>query len=585
MTLLLTHPHGISLSPFTKHLPSTITPTALPLPSRFPSGTTPQVVTSSIGHIYLYMKSFHIIWEYDNKGRRISEISLPGEKVNQILPTSTGGKQNVIVSLEDGRKLKVMEKHESRWKCINTLQAPEGNTMALAGNIDSTLVAAGSNTGELVVFNRIKGERLIVPLNKKSEGPISPLLTFCPSQPSTILLPTSSNLLRLTLSSISTSRIDIKELPVKGPVLDITFSPVVETADGSKKGGLCAVLKQGGEVALIGIDSESSLKIVSFGRDLVGLTFLDGATLAGRTEEGSLLVKDLRALSKPPFHVACNEPISSIQVLPRGKTSRVSLAPSVSSTSSKRTPLGENQAGNVPTPPPVPILKTDLKGKGKLRDTIEVRAKSPSHIKGQEQKSRVAIEKVEPRGKERIVSAPITQERIKQPRASGSRSTSGPLPTVQNRDRHLVDQNPMPIMEECEEHRQAAMIIAERTQSNGLTSGRLQPHPTRCDKLDEIQEEESVTHGHDPSIQLDWALKSPSEKKKSELDEIQKNESEMMIELQRDLRNMHLNMLRIQRDLRKEIRIAVEPLVKELEGNKVIMESQRREIERLRRGY
>nr|XP_019010505.1 uncharacterized protein I206_04975 [Kwoniella pini CBS 10737]OCF49286.1 hypothetical protein I206_04975 [Kwoniella pini CBS 10737] len=559
MTLLLTHPHGISLSPFTKHLPSTITPTALPLPSRFPSGTTPQVVTSSIGHIYLYMKSFHIIWEYDNKGRRISEISLPGEKVNQILPTSTGGKQNVIVSLEDGRKLKVMEKHESRWKCINTLQAPEGNTMALAGNIDSTLVAAGSNTGELVVFNRIKGERLIVPLNKKSEGPISPLLTFCPSQPSTILLPTSSNLLRLTLSSISTSRIDIKELPVKGPVLDITFSPVVETADGSKKGGLCAVLKQGGEVALIGIDSESSLKIVSFGRDLVGLTFLDGATLAGRTEEGSLLVKDLRALSKPPFHVACNEPISSIQVLPR-VSCLVSLAPSVSSTSSKRTPLGENQAGNVPTPPPVPILKTDLKGKGKLRDTIEVRAKSPSHIKGQEQKSRVAIEKVEPRGKERIVSAPITQERIKQPRASGSRSTSGPLPTVQNRD-------------------------PERTQSNGLTSGRLQPHPTRCDKLDEIQEEESVTHGHDPSIQLDWALKSPSEKKKSELDEIQKNESEMMIELQRDLRNMHLNMLRIQRDLRKEIRIAVEPLVKELEGNKVIMESQRREIERLRRGY
>jgi hypothetical protein len=35
----------------------------------------------------------------------------------------------------------------------------------------------------------------------------------------------------------------------------VVFSPVMESSDGRKKGGLCAVLREGGEVALVGIDA------------------------------------------------------------------------------------------------------------------------------------------------------------------------------------------------------------------------------------------------------------------------------------------------------------------------------------------
>jgi len=82
--------------------------------------------------------------------------------------------------------------------------------------------------------------------------------------------------------------------------VDIAFSPVVE-----KKGGLCAVLQNGWrEVALVGLASPDRCvfsyqekpqadrvewsKMVDFGRELKGVSFMDGATLLGRTTEGKL---------------------------------------------------------------------------------------------------------------------------------------------------------------------------------------------------------------------------------------------------------------------------------------------------------
>jgi hypothetical protein len=38
------------------------------------------------------------------------------------------------------------------------------------------------------------------------------------------------------------------------PILDVAFSPVVASSTG-KKGGLCAILAEGGDVALLGLDS------------------------------------------------------------------------------------------------------------------------------------------------------------------------------------------------------------------------------------------------------------------------------------------------------------------------------------------
>nr|XP_019043952.1 hypothetical protein I302_07229 [Kwoniella bestiolae CBS 10118]OCF22882.1 hypothetical protein I302_07229 [Kwoniella bestiolae CBS 10118] len=564
MTFLLTHPHSISLTALSKPLPSSITSTPLSLPSRFPSSSTPQVSISASGHIYLYCHSSHVIWEYDNKGKRISEISLPNEKISRVLAL---GDKSVMVHLKGRDELRVMEKGV-RWGCINTSQAPTGKLTVLVGNATSTLVAAGSDQGELVVFDQLKGERM----------PISPLLTFSPSHPSTLLLPTSTSLLRVNLPS-SKAAIDIKELPIKGDILDITFSPVIESSDGSKKGGLCAVLKSGGEVALIGVDSDSAPKMVSYGEELDSLVFVDGATLAGKTRTaGSLLVKDLRSLPKAPVDITCPEAITSIKVLPnmvscldsfgvsslsdnilcQPRSSRSSLAPSSTSSHriTSRTPLGEREVGNTPTPPAVPPLS---KGKALVREVA-----STGTVKEQERKVRIASEM--DKGKERSTST--------------LRSTSGPVlpnPAVRRiRSDSKLRSNTPTILEEVEEvEREAGRRESAGSSSN--LSDKAGSHSSS-----KVQEEEY----REPSVQLDWAFQPPISRSNADSKEEKvMSESEMIEELRRELGNLQMDMLRMGRGLRNEIRQATRPLIRELEENKEVMERQRREIDRLRRGY
>lgn len=61
--------------------------------------------------------------------------------------------------------------------------------------------------------------------------------------------------------------------------------------------------------------------------------------------------------------------------------------------------------------------------------------------------------------------------------------------------------------------------------------------------------------------------------------------SETVEELRRDIANLQIDMLRMARGLKNEIRAAVGPLVDELRANRETIAAQRAEIERLRRGY
>ncbi|WRT70045.1 uncharacterized protein IL334_007039 [Kwoniella shivajii] len=572
MTFLLTHSTSLSLTSISKPLPSQITLNSIPLPSRFPasSNSKPETSISPSGYIYLYSHSSHVIWEYDSKGRRISELSFPNEKVNKSLAIGqVNGKENVLVYLGK-EELRLMEKEDGKWNCINTLQTPRGRLTALTCSATSTLVAAGSDKGELVVYDQVKGVRRVIPLGDRSDGPISPLLTFAPSLPSTLLLPTSSALLRLTIPSPfddNAKAIDIKELPVKGTVIDITFSPIVESSDGSKKGGLCAILKKGGEVALVGIESESTPKTISFEEELVGLIFLDGANLAGRTKSGSLMVKDLRALNKPSTPISCPEPITSIRLLPSAsRAPRPSFAPSTSS--SRRTPLGERNTGNLPTLPPVPVLKHDFKGKQPIRTDIgDVRTESQKTQAGfSEEKTRT-----------RIVSTPMSNlvnqpERIKSRQSTG-RSTSGPIGPSSYRppaEVRIPERITSSIIEEVE----------EGSSSSGL-------HRTEAHQTEPICNQEAQSGGgenNEPSIHLDWALQPPA-MRSAQGNRKEVTASEKMEEMRREIGNLQLDMLRMGRDLKNDIRKAVQPLLAELKSNQEVIAKQKREIERLRRGY
>lgn len=123
ITLLGTHASSLSLSTLSKPFSSHLAPTSvtLPLPSRFPKNSNPAVAVSPSGHIFLYNSESSFVWEYDSKGRRISEITLgKGEKVRRV----ACWEDRVVLSI--GKKVRVMVKEcegkVGKWHCSKELE-------------------------------------------------------------------------------------------------------------------------------------------------------------------------------------------------------------------------------------------------------------------------------------------------------------------------------------------------------------------------------------------------------------------------------------------------------------------------------
>ncbi|KAH9945854.1 WD40 repeat-like protein [Epithele typhae] len=92
-----------------------------------------------------------------------------------------------------------------------------------------------------------------------------------------------------------------KEQKNPGPIVAITCSPFSKT--------LVAAACSGGMVALVDLDKEKSLfKVVNMPAPITCLSFsAEGAALYAGTENGKLLILDLRALDKPPKSIPVSE--------------------------------------------------------------------------------------------------------------------------------------------------------------------------------------------------------------------------------------------------------------------------------------
>ncbi|WVF67281.1 hypothetical protein IAT40_002030 [Kwoniella sp. CBS 6097] len=629
--LTLTHESSFSLSQLTKPLPSSLSISSIALPSRFPSTSTPTLTLAPSGAIFVHSTSGHVVWEYDSKGRRISEMSFPGDRTSRVLSLGRkAGKDRVLVGLRGNEALKVMRKHEGKWACIDTLQGPMGKLSALVTNRSSTLIAAGSTDGELVIFDLERGPRVVVPLSDRVTGPISHL-AFSPSTPNTLVLSDSTTLLRLTIPSDPISPIDIRPLcsfssDHNTKIVDVVFSPTTEN-QGVKKGDLCAVSSESGEVALIGLDDvESTAQMISYGRsDLAGLVFLDEVTLAARTKNGSLLTKDVRAISEPPEEITCSEPILSVQILaPTSRSARPStLAPS--STSSRRSVLGENDhKTNMPTPPSAPKLNTGIKSVQVERGKKETAR--PSSVSAGIQKVSVdprpaRLAQEEKKVEKRAVSAPVvsiapaikhleptaieSSKVDRPPRVSGSRSISGPTASgsgistqsashkdsVASSSKHRVHIAPLPshahtsrcttsisVIEEVDEDPHSAQPSPQMEVYK--QSGDLGRNPADC--VDEYVGQK------ERSVHLDWVLTQPRPHAVNDAEVgpgSGMSDRERMEEMWREMMNLRLDMLRMKREHKHDLNKAVREIRDEMREDKALIENQRREIDRLRRGY
>ena len=115
MAALITHERSLRLIGLAKQCSANTDVIMLPLPSRFPAR--PLLTTiSPTGQIYLYASGGNVVWEYDSKGGRISEIALHGEEVERVLALGTG----VVVCSKGMLRIKE-KKDDGKWAQTNSL--------------------------------------------------------------------------------------------------------------------------------------------------------------------------------------------------------------------------------------------------------------------------------------------------------------------------------------------------------------------------------------------------------------------------------------------------------------------------------
>jgi hypothetical protein len=118
--ILLTHQEGATISTLDPSNRFT-SMTPLPIPSRFPSTLTPQTAVSPSGHIFLWCDEVNIVWEYDNKGKRVGEIVVKTGPIKRVLGAGrVDGKEMAVV--ESAQGLGLWSKASSgKWESVKHL--------------------------------------------------------------------------------------------------------------------------------------------------------------------------------------------------------------------------------------------------------------------------------------------------------------------------------------------------------------------------------------------------------------------------------------------------------------------------------
>jgi hypothetical protein len=118
--ILLTHPKGATISTLDSSNKLTSS-TPLPIPSRFPSTSTPQTAVSPSGHIYLWCGEVNVVWEYDSKGKRVGEIVVKTGPIKRVLGAGrVDGREMAVVESAQGLGL-WSKASTGKWESVKNL--------------------------------------------------------------------------------------------------------------------------------------------------------------------------------------------------------------------------------------------------------------------------------------------------------------------------------------------------------------------------------------------------------------------------------------------------------------------------------
>ncbi|GMK56781.1 hypothetical protein CspeluHIS016_0306210 [Cutaneotrichosporon spelunceum] len=501
---ILVHPTSLSLLPPSSSSSRPPTPLPLPLPSRFPRSS-PRSAATPGGHTFIWSASGTTLWEYDPRGRRVGELSVPSPVVHVspfergVAVASTGDVRIFRrASRASGAGARRSEKSTPRWTLAHTLGI--GGVTALGAGGGVLLVCAE----QVSAFAIDSGTRMDLPLFE-ALLPVRVLAVDAGQNQDeglAFLLPSTTGLVRVTATGVTA-------IPLPLTAVDVAVAGDCVAAVGRE---MLALVPAGLDADA---DTEFEPKLVALGHEAAGVAFLDPHTVAVWTTEGTVLLVD----------------VASRLVTHTPHTRVLAIHPASSSASA----VAQRQRA-----PEAHVLQV-------LTERTNV-AHAPN-VSG----SDATVPKEKKVGFKRAVSAPDPPSA-----ASTARIRTNPHAHANAQSAHAHAQDP------------------------DLTTSTAAPTPLSHRTLDP-QTVQDCPSDHSPSDH------SPSDRSTSDRSISERGPPgpgwDAVDDLRREIGNLQLDMLRMGRALKNEIRAAVAPLVDELRASREMVAAQQAEIERLRRGY
>ncbi|EGN95752.1 hypothetical protein SERLA73DRAFT_76818 [Serpula lacrymans var. lacrymans S7.3] len=312
----------------------------------------------------------------------------PGDSIHCLAAKDKGNALVVGV----GSKVHTIEYGSGTGKVIQTFDSHKSTVTTLSLSNDSTLLASTSLSA--VHIHNLTLSSHTVLRGVPTSAPIK-ACAFHPHTRTRLLLGTGKQLLVYDTTRPSG--------PIKSISLgDATSGEIVAIACSPFSKTLVAAATSGGDVGLMDLDKEKGLiKIVNLKIPLTSLAFTaEGAALYLGTENGKLLVLDLRALDKPPKSIAVGQNGSRIETMSVQKKLKGSAADAKTKAavpgknpaainSTAKAPSTQRNPSNGDTAVHRPLA--NIKTKAAHSSPVRVRSKMGSISAGVKSPARVAV--------------------------------------------------------------------------------------------------------------------------------------------------------------------------------------------------
>ncbi|CAL1705658.1 unnamed protein product [Somion occarium] len=323
-------------SPTIKRSPTVVSPTTtLDLPS---------VITWSPDNSFIFVSQGNTIHKLDPAGNHVGTIFETNHPVTAITCRDKGN--TVIFSSQS--EIVILETHSS--KVVQKIDSHKSPIVSLSLSNDTTLLASTS-TDSVLVHNLTLASHTV--LRGLPSGEIT-TCTFHPHIRTRLLLAIDTQVAIYDTSRPSSHARIISVDKAKGHIVAITCSPFSKS--------LIAVACSGGTVGLVDLDKEKGLlRSLSLRAPLTTLAFSpEGASLYAGTENGKILVLDLRTLDKPPKTISISQGGESVvcmavqRKLKSGQGPKPSTVKPLAPQDVNKTPIRRAAGASTEKKPPVP---------------------------------------------------------------------------------------------------------------------------------------------------------------------------------------------------------------------------------------